>query len=313
MSWVRPGSAWTALWSRVADASTFVLVRTAFAFVIVLDGITMLPDLELVFADGGLNRHPWFFERQYLTPFRWVDGTAVLYASFGLMMLTGMLAVAGTAVRLTLPVAAMIHLGLGDYSWPWTFAASYVLSAWTMMLVGACLVTPTRFLGRWPGAEGRSGVAPLWPLYLIRVQLVIIYFVTAVERARGSEWREGSAVFHALQIDYYQRFPAPDFFVNSRPLIMLVTWGTLALEFALPALLLHPRTRRIAVGLVVVLHLGFELFLELGVFGPAMIVGALAFLDPRDSGRILRWMSRRFGAITRISVRRPRPVSPGPV
>ncbi len=127
----------------------------------------------------------------------------------------------------------------------------------------------------------------MWPLYLIRTQLVLIYVTTAFEKLRWTMWRDGSAVFHALTIEHYQRFDAPSFMTDSEPIVKALSWGTLALEFGLPFLLLWRRTRRIGVALVFVLHFGFDLFIELGFFGPAMFAAGLSFLSARDANSVL--------------------------
>ena len=71
----------------------------------------------------------------------------------------------------------------------------------------------------------------------------------------------------------------------------LATYATLAWELSFAFLVLHPRTRRWALALGIVIHLGMWATLELGPFSWIMVASYLAFADP-DS--IRRWFSQRI-------------------
>ncbi len=127
-------------------------------------------------------------------------------------------------------------------------------------------------------------------------QLALIYFFNAVHK-QGASWREGSAVYYVLHLDRL----ATGFAVWVRGVIpfelcKLLTWGTLAIEWTLPLLLLSPfavrYTRRLAIVLVVVLHGGFALCMNLGSFVPAMLAFTPNFVHRDDWDALERWWAR---------------------
>ncbi len=128
-------------------------------------------------------------------------------------------------------------------------------------------------------------------------QLALIYFFNAVHKG-GSTWRDGTAVHYVLQLD---RLVTP-FGVWLRDRLTpagsrVLTWSALATEWSLPWLLLSPiatrQCRRLAVGLVVMLHSGFGLCMNLGVFVPAMIAFAPNFIHGDDWDALARWWRRK--------------------
>lgn len=285
-----------AAWTGVDDAAPLVLVRIVYGLTVAVWGLSLVPDFDLVFAEDGLNRSIGWRSWNRVVLFRYVDGDLVLAVALAFVIAGGVAVAAGRGLRLGLPAVALVQYSLAQYAAPWAIGAEEVMRLFGLFLAVFALVTPRAFQGRLPGPGRDAGMAPTWVLHLLRIQLGLIYVVTALEKARGSEWHEGSAVFHALEIEHLRRFGAPAFLTDWEPLVKLATWSTLAVEFALAPLLFWPRTRRAAVVLAIGLHLGFELFLELGFFAPAMIVGILAFVSVDDANRVLRWRPARLRA-----------------
>lgn len=127
-------------------------------------------------------------------------------------------------------------------------------------------------------------------------QLAFIYFFNAVHK-QGESWRDGSAVHYALHLD---RIATP-FAVWLRDAMSpgvarALTLSALAIESMLPLLLLSPFAVRVcrqsAVVLVVALHTGFALCLNLGIFAPAMIAFAPNLLRGEDWDALARWWAR---------------------
>jgi hypothetical protein len=128
-------------------------------------------------------------------------------------------------------------------------------------------------------------------------QLAFIYFFNAIHKG-GTSWREGSAVHYAIHLDrlatpfavWLRHAMSPD-------VARALTWTTLSIEWVLPLLLLAPfdvrRCRRLAAVLVVVLHSGLGMCLNLGIFVPAMIAFTPNLLAGEDWDALARWWARR--------------------
>ncbi|HYQ14776.1 MAG TPA: hypothetical protein VEQ58_03435, partial [Polyangiaceae bacterium] len=116
------------------------------------------------------------------------------------------------------------------------------------------------------------------------LQWVVIYGFNAVQK-NGAPWRDGTAVYYFLQQDRLVTWFGA-WLRSVLPLggIKLLTFATLAIEAALPLLLLSPwrsaRARVLALGLAVLLHLGIDSVLQLGAFSWAMVAAFVAFLPP---------------------------------
>lgn len=119
-----------------------------------------------------------------------------------------------------------------------------------------------------------------WPLWLVRVQVAVIYIATALAKMRGSTWAEGTAVGTALRIEDLQRFPVPAFVTESLVIVNLLTFLTLAFEMVAGVLIWPRATRRYVIVAGIALHLGIEYALQVGPFSWAILVAYLAFASP---------------------------------
>ena len=111
--------------------------------------------------------------------------------------------------------------------------------------------------------------------FTIILQLAISYFFNAIQKG-GPTWRQGTAVHYVL----YQNRMVTWFGVWMRghmtpTLSRVLSYAALTTEGLLPLLILSPIrrtwTRRAAVVAVIGLHIGFQTFINLGVFSWTMI------------------------------------------
>ena len=128
------------------------------------------------------------------------------------------------------------------------------------------------------------------------LQLAAIYFFNAVHKD-GVGWHNGSAIHWFLHQDrivtalgVWLRVHAPYSTLQG------ATYGALAMEFALPVILLFPFCRtwahRLGLLLGIGLHGGIALTSRLGPFSYAMILFFVLFLGERDWGALARWFGR---------------------
>jgi hypothetical protein len=125
-----------------------------------------------------------------------------------------------------------------------------------------------------------------WALRLLFVQMVYIYFVNGLYKVFGADWTEGASLYLVwcdltLTRFSHAQFPVP--FVVTQ----IMSWTVLAWELSFPLLVLIKWTRPVALLFGVAFHLGIFATLELGGFGPYMIVLYLPLL-PWD-----RWLQKR--------------------
>jgi hypothetical protein len=142
-----------------------------------------------------------------------------------------------------------------------------LLCLWTCFLPTGRRFSVDAVLARRRG-EPRSD-APVVSLAVLALsfQLALIYFFNAVHKS-GETWREGSAIHYVLHFD------------------RLVTPFGVWLRHHMPS------TRLAAVVLVVALHGGIGLCMNLGVFVPAMIAFTPNLVRGQDWDALARWWPR---------------------
>ena len=119
------------------------------------------------------------------------------------------------------------------------------------------------------GAEGPVYVWP-WPLRLLFIQLILIYFVNGLYKVTGPDWLEGDSLYYVLGDLTLTRFSIAQLPV---PLIVIrmATWLVLIWELTFPVLVLFRRTRCLALLFGVIFHLGIFATMELGGFVPYVL------------------------------------------
>lgn len=112
---------------------------------------------------------------------------------------------------------------------------------------------------------------------LIQLQMASLFFYSGISKVNGEMWRDGDALWFAMLNNEIASFP-PDFFANNYWVVQLLTYATVVAELIYVALIWPRRTRAVALGGAILLHLGIVVFMGMPYFGLAMIVGHLAFL-----------------------------------
>lgn len=131
--------------------------------------------------------------------------------------------------------------------------------------------------------------------FLAAVQLAIVY-VIGVAYKSGTTWRDGSAVYYALQLDGYVSEVGR--WVGARPAWSpALTWGTLGVELVAPLLLFVPwrrdKLRVIAVAMAFALHVGMLLTMRLDLFPWVMFACWVLFLPPPFWDAVARYARLR--------------------
>ena len=131
----------------------------------------------------------------------------------------------------------------------------------------------------------------------LALQIANSYIFNAAHKG-GPTWRSGTAVHYVLHQDRMCTW----FAVWMRPYMTLwlsriLSWGSLVTESILPVMLLAPfqkvSARRVAIVSIIGLHLGFQCFINLGVFSFAMIGYTPFLMTGADWEALARFAQRR--------------------
>lgn len=135
----------------------------------------------------------------------------------------------------------------------------------------------------------RSVTTPFY--FVLLLQLAAIYLFNAWSKS-GPTWREGTAVARSLGAvtlvsdvgGWVAEWPPA--------LLRVLTYQTLAMEWVLPLLLLCPWWRRwlhlVAAALILALHGGILVMMEVGIFSVAIMAHVPLLVHPRQQGAVAR-------------------------
>jgi hypothetical protein len=124
-----------------------------------------------------------------------------------------------------------------------------------------------------------------WPLRLLFIQMVFIYFYNGMAKVTGVDWRQGNSLYYVLGDLTLARWSYAQVTIPYW-LTRLLTWTVLVWEVSFPLLIWWRPLRIVALCFGAAFHIGIGLSLELGGFAPYMLCLYLPLL-PWD-----RWADR---------------------
>jgi hypothetical protein len=193
---------------------------------------------------------------------------AVLWALFGAIMLAS-------------TVGGALSIGWGLFFWA-LWAAHAV---WWMA---------NRYM---PGSELRTVCDMLAnlvhnaALLVIVVEVCLIYSTAGWYKIQGSRWQDGTAVYYPMNLDYFSPWPElSSFLAGSGLLILLATYGTVAVQVAFPFTLFNRRVKNVLLAAMIAEHCSIAVLLGLPFFSMAMVAADAVFLPTIA----LMWVGDRF-------------------
>ena len=126
-----------------------------------------------------------------------------------------------------------------------------------------------------------------WAQRMLQIQTAIVYFATFYWKSMGILWVNGTAVYYAMRLEDFHRFPVP--ILHSLFLIKSLTWLTLLIEFALGVLIWFKELRYPVLLAGLCLHLGIEYAMNIPLFEWMIVATYVNFIDPEDLSRMWNW------------------------
>lgn len=272
------------------DLRSLAVFRIGLALIIITDLIIRVGDLTAHYTDDGVLPRG-VLSQQILKPWYWsvhaLSGQPIVQAI--LFSLAGLIALAllvGYRTRLATIATWALVVSLHNRNPALIFAGDDVLRAllfWAMFLpLGACYSIDSALNTSAQKLPKRILSAATLALTL---QQCWIYMFSAAFKAKSSVWwPDGSAVYYALSYDQYVAHLG-QFLLNFGPFLVFSTFVTFVLEWVGPLFLFVPfRTtffRCCTIITFILLHIGFGLTLNLGIFPFLSVFSWLAFI-PSD-------------------------------
>jgi hypothetical protein len=134
-----------------------------------------------------------------------------------------------------------------------------------------------------------SATIPLyspWAQRMLQIQTSVVYFATFYWKSMGVMWINGTAIYYALHLQDFQRFPVP---IHSLWVLKSLTWLTLLIEFALGVLIWFKELRYPVLLAGLCLHLGIEYAMNIPLFEWMIVITYVNFIEPEDLTRTWNW------------------------
>ncbi len=127
-----------------------------------------------------------------------------------------------------------------------------------------------------------------WAQRMLQIQTAVVYFATFYWKSMGILWINGTAVYYALNLQDFQRFPMPH--LHNMFIIRTLTWGTLAVEFSLGVLIWFKDLRYPVLLSGLLLHLGIEYAMNIPLFEWMIVATYINFVEPEDITKAWNWL-----------------------
>lgn len=112
---------------------------------------------------------------------------------------------------------------------------------------------------------------------LLQLHLSVAYLGAGIEKAKGSEWLNGEAIWRALMMpQFHVRWIDLSWLASVPWVPTLVCWGTLLTEIGYCIFIWPRRTRHVWLLMTIGMHLGIAAFMGLRLFAAMMVVLNLA-------------------------------------
>ena len=286
-----------------ADPRSYALVRIGLSVAALANLIQLWPLRHEYFATSGMlaldAARTTASGRWYGSIFYVVTSPAGVTAVFVVAAAAMIGLGAGVAMRLCAFVVWAWHVSYSDRAFP-------ILHSWDALLRIGSLLVMVSPLGRlWslahvlrPRASDAESV-PIYGLRLMRWQLIVVYVTTLWLKLPDEYWRNGQVCAY-FSVSIYSTTPNSTLLVRHEWMSALQTYLSLAIEAAVPWLLLAKRTRVAGFAAGGALHFAIAVTSILAVFSICMLPGYLSFLDGDDIDRAWAFARRqraRFGPI----------------
>jgi uncharacterized membrane protein YphA (DoxX/SURF4 family) len=290
--WPEPLRAWSAMLHAREPATTIALFRILFGLLLLTNALLFAREARLWIGPRGVlprGRYREAFGRSRFTLLSCLPDTEVwLLVVMGIHLLAVAALTLGFATRTSAAVVFLTLLSIQHRNPLVLYGADHVMRLMSFLLIfsrAGEAWSVDHWLAAGAGQPVLEGTA--WCSRLMQMQVSIVYFKAFVSKLAGSTWREGTAVYYAVEGEAFRRWRLPRFMRGSLASRAL-TWCTLAVEFGLGSLVWVGPLRYPILVAGAALHLGMEAFMNLQLFGATMVVCLTLFIDPQALDALLQ-------------------------
>jgi uncharacterized membrane protein YphA (DoxX/SURF4 family) len=284
---------WNAFFHAPEPAHTIALFRILLGALLVVNACLFRRDARFWVGPSGVlgrDHYSEIYRRSPLTVFRYLPAADVwVDVVLGIHIVAASCLSLGILTRWSAGVAWLTLASLHHRNPLVTYGADEVMRIMTFLLVfsraGEVLSVDHWWAQRSGHRAAGDAAGTAWCTRLMQLQVSTVYFQAFLSKFSGATWLKGTAVFYAVEVPKYRRARLPRL-ARSLAGSRVMTWGTMAVECALGPFVWIRELRPAVIASAVVMHLGMEVFMNLHLFGPTMMVCLTLFIDPHT---VARW------------------------
>ena len=282
--------AWDAFFHTSEPPHTIALFRILLGSLLLANAMLFRRDARVWLGPSGVLGHDQYRHLYGYSPLTLLRYLPPADAWVDVVLNTHILAACGLALGVMTPwsagVAWLTLASLHHRNPLVTYGADEVMRIMTFLLVFSRAGEVLSVDHWWAQRSGQT-IAPgtAWCTRLMQLQVSMVYFQAFLSKFSGRTWLDGTAVYYATEVPSYRRTRLPRIARNlagSR----LMTWWTLLVECAMGPFVWIREFRPAVLVSAATLHLGMEVFMNLHLFGPTMLVCLTLFLDPYTMERL---------------------------
>lgn len=278
------------------DKLFFAFFRISMGLFFLVHFVSTLTDFNLLFTDQGLiplevvgflgsEKMPSFFFVIKLLGTMNISESAVIMGYIVIYILTCVSLTVGFMSRLSAGVILILHLLIFQSSSTFMYGIDFFKT----IAMFYCFLFP---LGSFYSLDSKifkyNDINPTPFRNLLRIHMCIVYFTSGLDKAFGINWWNGESIWKALHLPGFQSYildnSSYDIFVSFPVIPIFIGISTIIIELFYPYFMWKKSTRKVFIWMVVALHTGIIIAMNLYFFGALMILLNLsAFLNLEDS------------------------------
>jgi hypothetical protein len=261
------------------------VLRVFIGILLITSALLMLPGLLDYFGPQGMLKLKTVIAtlgRSRLNLFSWLgDSSTILWMIFTTHLLASISMTLGFSTRLSTLIAFVTLTSLHHRNLLILNSGDTALRVVLFLLIfsrAGDAYSLDRILKL---RSGKVSGEPLpqapWALRLIQLQTTFIYLSTSIHKFDGQAWANGNAIYYTSRLWDFERFPVP-YLLDHLASIHLLTWLSLALEFALGTLIWLKPLRLPLILAGICFHLCIEYSMNIPLFEFTMIALLIGML-----------------------------------
>lgn len=234
---------------------------------------------------------------------------------YAVAILLAILFVAGWQTRIITPLFFIFYTAINAQNTPISDGGNYFIRIMLIYLIFADLSkrwSVDSWLRQRKGKKKREfevvTVLHNIALCLVVAQLCLVYLEAGLYKVQGDLWQNGTAMYYPVSSEAYGIFPWLSGLITANSwIVSLITYVTVVAQIAFPFMLFHKISRRIALVMILGMHIGIAVVMGLPFFSGIMASADAVLVSSTTWIIIQKWLVARWNSISPFK-RSPQPV-----